>query len=259
MFKSNSTVLRNIGLTAKRCLHQVPRLNNEESLVAKGIEGLYSAKGFQTAWNDYQKFLTMNLTLHTNGTENELRTPFQIALNTAKQTTEQHIFHYASQAHNNHFVMEQLADKSEAAKTRPSRFLMEKLVSLDILDVETFRERMLLLADSSFGPGWVFLVELPDKSLKIIRCNVDGTPYYYGKTQSLDLNGGMDEGSFEYLNKLNQLAKNNERDWTLPILGINCWDTAYITDYGVTGKADYLANVWDCINWDVVNKRVFQV
>lgn len=257
MFKSNRIL--KVGLQAKRCLHQVPVLANQEKMVANGIEGLYSAKGFKTAWTDYQKYLTMNLTMHTNGTENELKTPFQIALHTAKQTTEQHIFHYASQAHNNHFVMEQLTNKSQALKTRPSRFLMEKLVLLNILDIETFREKMLLLADSSFGPGWVFLVELPDKSLKIMRCNVDGTPYYYGKNQSLDLNGGVDEGSFEYLNKLNDMAKNNTRDWTLPIMGINCWDTAYITDYGVTGKADYLANFWDCINWDVINKRLFHV
>ncbi|KAG2734247.1 hypothetical protein G9P44_002253 [Scheffersomyces stipitis] len=252
-----------IGQTAfgivRRGLHQVPVLKNQTKFAQSGIEGLYSAKGFNSIWTEYQKYLTLNLTLHTNGTENELKTPYQILLHTAKQTTEQHIFHYASQAHNNHFFVEQLTDKEEAAKTRPSRLLMEKLAYEDISDVETFRDRMLLLADSSFGQGWVFLVERPDKSLKVVRCNNDGTPYYYGKNQSLDLNGGVDEGSFEYLNKLNERAAEGERDYSLPILAINCWEHAYITDYGVSGKADYLTNMWECINWDVVNKRLFQI
>ena len=33
----------------------------------------------------------------------------------------------------------------------------------------------------------------------------------------------------------------------------------YIPDYGVTGKSDYLNKLWDHINWDVVNKRLFQI
>ncbi|KAK6461589.1 Manganese/iron superoxide dismutase [Scheffersomyces coipomensis] len=257
--RSGSRLAGRIIQTSRRSFHDVPVLKNQDQYVINGIEGLYSSHGFQSAWINYQKYLTLNLSLHTSGSENELKTPFQILLNTAKQTTEQHIFHYASQAHNNHLFMEQFIPKSEAEKTRPSRLLLERLSYQDIPDLETFRERMLLLADSSFGQGWVFLVELPNKSLKIIRCNNDGTPYYYGKNQSLDLNGGVDEGSFEYLNGLKERAKNDERDYTLPILAINCWDQAYLNDYGVTGKADYLSNLWDCINWDVINKRLFQV
>lgn len=259
MFRIGKNLINKNISFGKRLLHDVPVLKNQQQFESKGIEGLYSSSGFKSAWLDYQKFLTFNLTLHTNGTENELRTPYQILLQTAKQTTEQHVFHYASQAHNNHFVFEQLTDKTEALKTRPSRFLMEKLADQDFSSLEDFRNEFLLTADSHFGQGWVFLVELPDKSLKIIRCNNDGTPYYFGKNQSLDFNGGVDEGSFEYLNKLKDLAAKNERDFTLPILGINCWDTAFIEDYGVSGRADYLSNFWDCINWDVVNKRLFQI
>ncbi|KAK6201253.1 Manganese/iron superoxide dismutase [Scheffersomyces amazonensis] len=259
MFKRSGSRLAGRIIQSKRSFHDVPVINNQNQYLANGIEGLYSPKGFKTAWIDYQKYLTLNLSLHTVGTENELKPPFEILLHTAKQTTEQHTFHFASQAHNNHFFMQQFIDKSEAAKTRPSKFLLQRLEYQDIPDIETFRERMLLLADSSFGQGWVFLVELPDKSLKIVRHNNDGTPYYFGKNQSLDLNGGVDEGSFEYLNGLKDRAKNNERDWTLPILAINCWDHAYIEDYGTTGKAEYLSNLWDCINWNVINKRIFQL
>ena len=102
-------------------------------------------------------------------------------------------------------------------------------------------------------------MELPDKSLKILKCNNDGTPYYYGKNQSLDLNGSVDELTLDNLNKVKELAQNGEKDFTLPLLAINVWDVAFIQDYGTTGRADYLANVWECINWDIVNKRLFQV
>lgn len=234
-------------------------MKNQDLFAQNGIEGLYSATGFKTAWLEYQKYLTLNLTLRTNGTENELRSPYQILLQTAKQTTEQHTYHFASQAHNNHFFFEQLTNKADATHTKPSRFLMERLADQDIGTVENFRDEILVAADSAFGQGWVFLVELPDKSLKIITCNNDGTPYFYGKNQSLDLNGSIDEASFEYLNNLKELGSKMEKDFTLPLLAINFWDVAYLEDYGVNGKADYLTNLWQCINWEVVNKRLFQV
>lgn len=256
MFSSVRTTLPRRGL---RALHQVPKLAQNEHFSINGIQGLYSSQGYTKSWLDYQKYLTINLSLQTTGTENELRTPYQILLHTAKQTTEQHTYHFALQAHNNHFCFQQLTDKTLASKTRPSRYLMERLADQDFATLEDFREEFLLAADSMLGQGWVFLVERPDKSLKILRCHNDGTPYYYGKNQSLDLNGAVDEASFEVLNDLKAKVKAGEKDFTLPILGINCWEYAYVHDYGVTGKADYLANFWDCINWDVVNKRLFQL
>ena len=63
----------------------------------------FCPKGYNLAWTDYQNYLLTNLTLLTNGTSLEYKTPYQTLLHTAKQTTQQHVFHYASMAHNNHF------------------------------------------------------------------------------------------------------------------------------------------------------------
>ena len=259
MFKGVRNLRVPTTLINKRSIHEVPRLGNQDEFTSKGIEGLYTPSGFKTAWLDYQKYLTMRLTMLTNGTENELRSPYQILLQTAKQTTEQHTFHFASQAHNNHFCFEQLADRSEAQKTRPSKFLMERLADKNLLNLESFKNHVISVANSMCGQGWVFLVELPDKSLEIIKCNNDGTPYYYGKNQSLDLNGRIDEQAFERLSDLKLKSFKRERDFSLPLLGINCWDTAIIEDYGTTGKTEYFSNFWECINWDVVNRRMFQI
>lgn len=245
--------------TARRQLHDVPVLKNHKNFLANGISGLYSPGGYQSAWLAYQKYLTTNLSLNTVGTENESRSTYQILLLTAKQTTEQHTFHYASQAHNNHLFFEQLAHESEALATKPSRFLMERLADQDINSVEQLKQKVAALAESALGQGWIFLVELPDKSIKLMLCNNDGTPYYYGKNQSLDLNGAVDENSYNALQGLKEKAQADELDFTLPLLVINLWDVAHAEDYGINGRGDFLSKVWDCINWDVVNKRMFQV
>lgn len=242
-----------------RFLHQVPKLESHETWTQEGIPGFLSPKGYNLAWTDYQNYLSTNLTLLTNGTSLEYKTPYQTLLHTAKQTTQQHVFHYASMAHNNHFFFQQLDTKENASKTKPSRFLMEKLMHEDILDLDQLRNKLLTMAENTYGQGWIFLVETEDKNLKFINCHNDGTPYYYAKQQLLDLNGGIDEGNFSYLENLKSRALNNEKDYTLPILAINYWDYMYIPDYGVTGKSDYLNKLWDHINWDVVNKRLFQI
>lgn len=41
----------------------------------------------------------------------------------------------------------------------------------------------------------------------------------------------------------------------MPLLAIDASMKMFLSDYGVFGKAKYLDNVWDCINWDVVASR----
>lgn len=41
----------------------------------------------------------------------------------------------------------------------------------------------------------------------------------------------------------------------VPLLAIDASMRAYLHDYGVFGKQQYLNNVWDCIDWDIVAKR----
>lgn len=41
----------------------------------------------------------------------------------------------------------------------------------------------------------------------------------------------------------------------VPLLAIDASMRAYLHDYGVFGKPQYLDNVWECIDWDIVAKR----
>lgn len=41
----------------------------------------------------------------------------------------------------------------------------------------------------------------------------------------------------------------------VPLLGIDVWEHAYYVDYRNV-RPDYVKNVWDIINWDVVESRL---
>lgn len=231
-----------------RALHTVPRLALHDTFAKLGVDGLYLAQGYAGAWLEYQKYLTTQLSLCTTGTRFDNRTPLQVLLLAAKDTTQQHTFHYALQAYNNHFFFEQLAPRAQAQATRPSRFILE-LAGLTLDDI---RKEAVRLADTP-GQGWVFLVERGDKKIELMRCRNDGTPFYYGKNQSFDFNTSADEAGFD------EMAQRTDVDLTLPLLAIPFWDVAYYADYGLGGRAEFVGKVFDCINWDVVNRRKFQV
>ncbi|KAH3665959.1 hypothetical protein OGAPHI_004148 [Ogataea philodendri] len=238
-----------------RGIHTVPKLVNHQRWAQEGISGLMSPKQYRTSWTDYQKYLTTNLTFKTIGTEHETRTPLAITLMTAKKPEQGPLFHYASQCHNNHLFFEQLQDSTTnppALKSRLQRHINNVFGSFDNL-----RSEFLYAADTLPGNGWVFLVETKDKSVKIITCNNDGTPYIYSRNQSTDLNGAISISDFETLVSNKDKLNKNVKDFTVPLLVCNVWEHAYIEDYGVNGKADYLENFWNCINWEVVNNRLF--
>lgn len=242
-----------------RSLHDVPVLQKHQHYAKNGIQGLYSAKGYNSAWLEYQKYLTTNLTLKTVGTQHETRTPLHIILLTSKNGLEQSLFHYALQAHNNHLFFELLTDKDLASSTKPSRFILERLADYDIQGLEGLKDKIIETANTLTGQGWVYLVERGDKSLEIIASNNDGTPYYFGRSLSLDLNGGVSEETYDKYEALKEQSKGKKLDFTLPLLAINVWDVAFWADYGLNGRQEYLKNVVDCISWDVVNLRRFQI
>ncbi|GMF98242.1 unnamed protein product [[Candida] boidinii] len=41
-----------------------------------------------------------------------------------------------------------------------------------------------------------------------------------------------------------------------PLLSIGSNPSFYLSDYGVFGKEQYLENVWNCIDWNIVNSRI---
>ncbi|KAG0674927.1 hypothetical protein C6P40_002550 [Pichia californica] len=246
-------------IIAKRSIHLAPKLALENSFKNEGIKGLMSPEQFKIAWIDYQDYLTKHLSMKTADTEYETRSPMAIAMSTSKKPHQSQIFHYASQAHNNHLFFQQLKHNGSRIPVQESNIKPQllKAINNSFQSFENFKNEFLLAADIMSGNGWVFLIEDENKELKIVSCNNDGTPYFYGRNQSYDLNTVFEYQNYKKLMKYKQNILDNVKDYSLPLLCINVWEYAYIVDYGVTGKADYLEKVWDNIDWNVVNSRVF--
>ncbi len=45
-----------------------------------------------------------------------------------------------------------------------------------------------------------------------------------------------------------------ERSFT-PLLNISVHEHAWLNDYGIMGKEEYLTRFWNCVNWDKVEER----
>lgn len=248
-------MLRNFRSTSKRLIHLVPELSKSSLWTEKGIEGLLSPKGFQIAWLDYQKYLTMNLSMLSIGTDLENKSAFEILVTTAKRSDRTSVFHYASQSHNNHLFFDQLIEPSQN-QSQPSSKLVNELTS-QFGSMEEFKIEFLDEADSLLGQGWVFLTENENKQFEIKSCNNEGTPYFYARNQSLEMNSMVEEQEFHHLQSLKENVSSGKKDFSMPILCCNVWEYAYLHDYGVNGRSDYLENWWASINWNVVNRRVF--
>jgi Fe-Mn family superoxide dismutase len=248
--------VRGGGAVQRTWIHTVPQLVRGNLFQREGIKGLYSAQGFKIAWTDYQKHLVDRLTELTIETENETRPPLHIVMNTAQKSDQAHVFNFASQALNNHLFFEALVEP-ESNRTQPSPALARK-IDQQFGGLDALRQEMLFQADTLLGHGWVFLVENADKSLSIQTSYNAGTPYDVSRAQMYDLNGGaVTNETLSSLEDIETINAEGEKNFVVPLLALNIWEHAYIPDYSVAGRADYLEKLWSSINWDVVSSRYF--
>lgn len=253
MIRSTRNCINRLG--QRRLIHNVPKLTNQEAYTTQGINGLYSAKGFNTVWTDYQHHLTKHLTQLTMETENETRVPFHILQNTAKKPDQAHVFNYASQAFNNHLFIESLTEP-HTNNTKPSLPLMNK-IEQTFENLDGLKEEILHKSESMLGSGWVFLVEDVDKGLYVISCYNAGSPFDESRQQMFDLNSTVDEDVKAAVEETADAVSRGDKNHVIALLALNLWEQAYLPDYSVSGRAAYVEKWWDSINWNVVNERYY--
>jgi len=86
---------------------------------------------------------------------------------------------------------------------------------------ETFKDEFSKAAIGLFGSGWLWLVENKEGKLQIIPESNAGNPMRKGLK---------------------------------PLLCFDVWEHAYYLDYQ-NKRADYVKNLWDILNWEVILKR----
>lgn len=114
-----------------------------------------------------------------------------------------------------------------------------------------------------FGPGFVWLAKnLEKEGLMHIFCTYNaGSPYpaAHSRRQPVDMAthspetplGNQFAGSMG-AHSQNQKSLAPGAVDVQPILCVNTWEHAWMMDYGIGGKAEYLERWWDRINWEVV-------
>ncbi|KAK9471776.1 mitochondrial 37S ribosomal protein mS42 [Dipodascopsis tothii] len=242
---------------AQRWVHEMPRLKNEDAFEKTGVAGLYSADGFKTAWTEYQHRLVEEVSMRTQGTDHETKSMFNLMLSTARQHSEAALFNHASAAHNNHFFFSSLV--TDGKPTEPSERLLGR-IRASFNSFEEFKFHFLTTAESTFGNGYTWLIEAPNKSLLIANTYNAGTPYDYARNQQVDLNGPISPESVERVMEAKRKIEESPKfglQWPLPLLAVNTWQHAYLPDYGVNGKRAFLDQWFECIDWAVVEERLF--
>lgn len=127
------------------------------------------------------------------------------------------LFNNASQAWNHFFYFFQF---SPDGKKVPDGKLSEK-INETFSSFETFKEKVEQAGASLFGSGWVWLSKDDAGNLFLTSSPNAGNPMTEGLT---------------------------------PLLTIDVWEHAYYLDYQ-NMRATYLHNIWDIIDWDIIQSR----
>jgi len=128
------------------------------------------------------------------------------------------IFNNAAQVWNHTFYFASF--KPDASEGAPTGALAEA-IDKGFGSFENFKKEFSDAAVSLFGAGWAWLVKDAAGDLSIMKESNAGNPL----TEKLT-----------------------------PILTFDVWEHAYYLDYQ-NRRADYIAALWNIIDWDVVSKR----
>jgi Fe-Mn family superoxide dismutase len=145
-------------------------------------------------------------------------TPFEKEnLTDIVKNSEGAIFNNAAQAWNHEFYFEQFTPPFIPAPKGE----LSKQIESQWNGFENFKKEFSEAAISLFGSGWAWLAKDNDNKLQILKESNAGTPLTKGLT---------------------------------PLLTFDVWEHAYYLDYQ-NRRADYVAALWDIINWKLIEKR----
>lgn len=142
-------------------------------------------------------------------------------------------------------------------------FLKTKIID-DFGSLTALRNLIFQTAMAIHGSGWVWMVAGPMGNLRILATFNAGSPFDLDSRQSMDPSTRLDvdKGLGKKSGPGPRARPNRRHEYLLlPVLGLNCWEHAYILDYGssIDGKREYLKNWWASVNWrrvyDVVKRR----
>lgn len=165
---------------------------------------------------------------------------------------------------------------------------LQRALITDFGSIDNMRAEMLAMAETMFGPGFVWLVRVSPtpgvgsraRKFMLLPTYLAGSPLSgaHNRRQPLDMNtqnvaDAQKAGGVAALSKAQFLAHNTPQNNVgefgkyaaknnalafggvdvLPCLCVNTWEHAYIFDWRF-GKRSFLERWWEFINWNVVTQ-----
>ncbi|SJX66639.1 related to Superoxide dismutase [Sporisorium reilianum f. sp. reilianum] len=184
-------------------------------------------------------------------------------------------FNYASQALNNSFFLSTLAPQDRLRNPTP----LPKLATAISKSFGSFPEMCLAFSSAAHGmsgSGWVWLVTDQHRNLGVVPTFGAGTVVVQNRIQQgkhfllpsiNDQSSGSPDAAkpastpserpsrpsdslFSGLGISDKVGKD-----LYPLLNISVHEHAWLNDYGIMGKEEYLTRFWNCVNWDKVEER----
>jgi Fe-Mn family superoxide dismutase len=162
-----------------------------------------------------------HLQTYVNNLNNAIKgTPFEnMALEDIVRTADGGVFNNAGQILNHNLYFLQF--RPARPDNRPTGKIAQA-IDAQFGSFEAFKEEFAKKGASLFGSGWVWLSADNDGKLVITQETNAGNPLQRGLK---------------------------------PLLTFDVWEHAYYIDYR-NRRPDYMAALWQIINWDVVNERM---
>ncbi|KAG4301116.1 hypothetical protein PCANB_002728 [Pneumocystis canis] len=238
----------------RQVTHQVPSLHFSWNWQKEGFPPLFSPKGLEIAYFHKQQYYLNELNRFIKGTVYEdFGDVESIAHHSAYHASHSYIYNYAAQAFNNHFFFLGLKSSLEQQIELPKSLLEH--INYSFGDFHTFKEHFIHTALAMFGSGWVWLVEnLSEQQLRIFPTFNAGQPYHDGRSIAQGLSMGQPVSD-----QVNNVYDKQSETLLVPLLVVNCWEYAWMHDYGVFGKETYLRRWFESINWEVVSQRQIDI
>lgn len=266
---------KRIDLYAKRLNQFEPQLftsNNDHSFI--NIENLQNLMLKNSRNSDkYDMLIYCSLLHNLQFSISSLRNITSQKLDIKKSTS---LLDYSPDIKTNNSLPNYFIPNSDNTNDPP---IFVKAIDTFFGSIQEFKTLLLNSALSISGDGFTWLVarqkrsndELTSDGLFILNTYNAGLPFNFYKAGHLN----------DIQTSLNQKknTENNDNDTNIniqrrsvqdaqdfdrfdteivynPLLAIDASPKAYLTDYGVFGKRDYLENIWNATNWQIVESRL---
>lgn len=200
--------------------YTLPKLGYAYNALQPGID----AQTMEIHYTKHHQAYVDNLNKALKGTNLEGLTLEQLLLNAGKRSEA---IRNNAGGHYNHSLFWEVLTPNTETNTKPSDALM-KSIEYSFKNMDSLKKAMNQAASTRFGSGWAWLIVTPDKRLVVTSTPNQDNPI-------------MDVS----------------KDHGIPIIGIDVWEHAYYLKYQ-NKRADYLAAIWDLLNWDVISKKYYE-